>query len=141
MEKLEYKKYLRYAHLGPEDVRIWDKFIETHPDYFQMVAYDVKVGKGREYPESEMPEVKEDLVYLSKKRIDVVGFKGEDVFVIEIKPKANLSAVGQAFGLAELYRDEFGSGRRIVPVIITDEKIPDMEALCSRMGVLYLLCS
>jgi len=94
MEKVKYKKYLRYAHLGPEDVRIWDKFIETHPDYFQMVAYDVKVGEGREYPKSELPEIKEDLVYLSKKRIDVVGFKGEDVFVIEIKPKANLSAVG-----------------------------------------------
>lgn len=98
--------------------------------------YDVKVGEGRDY--STLPEDKfsEDLKYLSKKRIDVVGFRGDEIFVIELKPKADLRAIGEAFGYASLYREIGPADKRIQPVVITDEILPDIQNVCSKMGVL-----
>ena len=139
MPKFKYEKLAKYPHLRPEETKIWERFIKNNPNFFDEVMYDVRVGEGREYPESEMPQVKEAMEYLSKKRIDVVGFISDEIYVIEIKPKANLSAVGQALGLAELFREVTPLWKRVIPTIITDQILPDMEALCSKMGVRLLL--
>ena len=139
MTKYKYEKLAKYPHLRPEETKIWERFIKNNPDFFDEVMYDVRVGEGREYPESEMPQVTEAMEYLSKKRIDVVGFIDDEIYVIEIKPKANLSAVGQALGLAELFREVTPLWKRVIPTIITDEILPDMEALCVKMGVVLFL--
>ena len=136
---MEYKKLLKYPHLGPEDTAIWTRFIEKNPDYYENCDYDVKVGEGRDYSELPKDVYSEDLKYLSKKRIDVVGFRPGEIHVIEVKPSAGLSAIGQAFGLAELFRVEAPADKRILPVIITDQLLPDMEQLCAKMGVLLYL--
>ena len=136
---MEYKKLLKYPHLGPEDSAIWAKFIEKNPDFYLEVDYDVKVGEGRDYSELPKDVYSDDLKYLSKKRIDVVGSRPGEIHVIEVKPSANLSAIGQAFGLAELFRVEAPAYKRILPVVITDQLLPDMEKLCSKMGVLLFV--
>ncbi len=141
MAKFPYKRYLKYPHLRPKDVKIWNKFIDDNPDFFKEVEYDVKVGAGREYPEAEEGPIKEDLIYLSKKRIDVVGFTNDEIYIIELKPKAGMSAIGQALSLAELYREEAPIDKVVLPAIITDEEIPDAAALCKKLSVIYLVCS
>jgi len=136
---MEYKKLLKYPHLGPEDATIWSRFIDKNPGFFESVDYDVKVGAGRDYSALPEDEFSEDLKYLSKKRIDVVGFRPGEIFVIELKPKADLRALGEAVGYASLYREIGPIDKRILPVLITDEKLPDIEALCLKMGVLLFL--
>ena len=132
---MEYKKLLKYPHLGPEDSAIWDRFIEKNPGAYSAVDYDVKVGEGRDYSALPEDEYSEDLKYLSKKRIDVVAFTGNEIHVIELKPSAGLSAIGQALGLADLYRVIAPADKRVVPVVITDQILPDIEALCAKQGV------
>ena len=141
MPRFPYKRYLKYPHLRPEDVKVWNLFISQNPDFFKAVEYDVKVGEGREYPDSPEGPIKEDMKYLSKKRIDVVGFMNHEIYVIELKPKAEMRAIGQALSLAELYRDIAPSDRIVLPTVITDEEMPDTRRLCSKLDVLYLVCS
>lgn len=123
----------------PEDVRIWEHFIFNSPGYFDAVDYDVKVGKGMELPPDAEEPYKSDMKYLSKKRIDVVGYRNSDIYIIEIKPRAGLQALGQAKGSAELYRIEGPSDRAIYPCIITDEEMPDIRELSMKMGIKYLI--
>ena len=132
---MEYKKLLKYPHLGPEDSAIWDRFIEKNPGVYRSVEYDVKVGEGRDYSGLPEDEYSADLKFLSKKRIDVVGFTDKEIHVIELKPSAGLSALGQALGLSELYRKAVPTDKRVVGVVITDQILPDMEALCAKSGV------
>ena len=136
---MEYKQLLKYPHLGPEDTKIWSKFIEKNPDYYLEVDYDVKVGEGRDYSALPEDEYSDDLKYLSKKRIDVVALRDNEIHIIELKPSAGLSAIGQAFGLAELYRATNPIEKRVVPVVITDQLLPDMEKICAKMGVWLFL--
>lgn len=133
---MEYKKQLKYPHLGPEDTEIWNRFIEQKPNFYSDVDYDIKVGEGRDYSTLPEDEYSEDLKYLSKKRIDVVALRPGEIHIIELKPRANLSALGQAVGLASIYREAGPADKRIVPVVITDEILPDMEKISAQMGVL-----
>ena len=77
--------------------------------------------------------------YLSKKRIDVVGYKRDEIHVIELKPRAGFSAVGQVLGYAKLFVVPGDAEKRIVPVVITDQEIPDVREFCLKMGVLFLI--
>lgn len=139
MPRFPYKKLPKYPHLRPRDVRIWEAFISTHPLFFDRVDYDIKVGKGIELPPEAEEPYSSDMKYLTKKRIDVVGYKDTDIYIIEVKPRAGLQALGQAKGLAELYRIEGPSDRAIYPCIITDIEMPDIRELSMKMGIKYLI--
>jgi hypothetical protein len=136
---MEYKQLLKFPHLGPEDEAIWRKFIEQNPSEYSTVEYDVRVGEGRDYSEHPNDEYKADMIHLSKKRIDVIGFKLDEVHIIELKPKASLSAIGQVLCLKELYKRQNKTSLKIKPVIITDELLPDVPSLCLKMNILLFL--
>ena len=136
---MKYQKYLKYPHLGPEDAIIWDRFILKYPNFFKSVDYDVRVGKGRNYKLFPDKVIREDLEYLSKKRIDVLGYIGNEIYVIELKPKATFSAIGQALGLAVLLEDQIKPGYILKPCIITDAEIPDTLRICKTAGVLHFV--
>lgn len=139
MSKVAYKKLAKYPHLRPEDIRVWEKFISKYPDFFKEVEYDSKVGIGRDYSMYPESRIRKDMEYLSKKRVDVIGYSDDSIYVIELKPKADLKAIGEAMGYAELVRDKVGPTKRVVPMIITDVEIPDMERVCSKLGVIYIV--
>ncbi len=133
---MEYKKLLKYPHLGPEDATIWTRFIDKYPNFFESVEYDVKVGEGRDYSKLPKDEFSEDLKYLSLKRIDVVGFRSGEILVIELKPAATLAAIGEAMGYTQLFKEANPAAGKILPAIITDQILPDMENICSKNGML-----
>ena len=137
--RFPYTALPKYSHLRPEDVAIWERFIQRYPNFYESVDYDLKVGTSREYPEAEEDEYKKDLEYLSRKRIDVVGYKGDEIHIIELKPKASFSAIGQVIGYTDLYRPFAEKGSLVSSVIITDEEIPDIKDLCFKRGILYFV--
>ena len=134
-----FKKLAKYPHLMPKDVKIWERFIDQNPDSFGLVSYDVRVGEGMKLPDDAEEPYASDMYHLSKKRIDVVGFKANEDWVIELKPRAGFTAIGQAIGLAELYYPPGESPRVIIPCIITDEEMPDIRGLCLKKGIIYLI--
>lgn len=137
--RFEYKLLPKYTHLRPEDVAIWEKFLAKFPGFYQSVDYDLKVGTSRSYETAPLDVYRKDLEYLSRKRIDVVGYKDDEIHIIEVKPKASFSAIGQVIGYTDLYRPFAPPGSIISSVIITDEEIPDIRDLCFKRGILYFV--
>ena len=134
-----FKKLAKYPHLMPKDVKIWERFIDQNPDSFGLVSYDVRVGEGMKLPDDAEEPYASDMYHLSKKRIDVVGFVGNEAWVIELKPRAGFTAIGQALGLTELYQPEGLLFSIICPCIITDEEMPDIRGLCLKKDIIYLI--
>lgn len=133
--RFQYKLLSKYPHLRPEDVGIWEKFIKAQPSFYLSVDYDLKVGIPRKYPGPKDDVYRKDLEYLSRKRIDVVGYRPNDIHIIELKPHASFSAIGQVIGYTKLYEPYAPEGFFVSPVIITDEIIPDMKNLCFKLGI------
>jgi len=139
MPRLPYTKRRKYPRLRPEDVAIWERFINKNPAFYESVEYDFKVGKGRDYPPHYGHNIQKGAIFHSKKRIDVIGYRGYEIHIIEIKPKASGNALGQVVEYITLYADEYHGNETLVPVIITDIAHPDTERVASRMGIRILV--
>ena len=124
-----------YPHMMPADVKLWERFIAKFPNAYDSVEYDVKVGSAPEFDTIVSPETKGDDINLYRRKIDVVGFRGASIDIIELKPRAGTGAIGQIVGYAKLYTREFNPPEPVNRLIITDQLLPDMEFLASSAGV------
>ena len=123
--RFPYQKLASYPHMKPEDVGIWERFLAKYPDYFQRCDYDVKVGQGR-MPEFRQTEnMEKGWRDLTQKKIDVVGYNGENVCIVEVKPNARANALGQMWMYDELYKADFNPKGRVHNLIITDREDTD----------------
>jgi hypothetical protein len=75
---------------------------------------------------------------LTRKRIDVVASVGGGLWVIEVKPYANMYAVGQVITYVRLFKQEYTSPGRVVPVIICDDYDEDLVDEFDELGVMVL---
>jgi len=91
-----------YPHLHPHDQRIWRQFVLDNPLYFDEVAYGVLVGLGQPVPPDLSPEMVYDWLVLTQSKIDVVARRGAYNYIIEVKPSAGYSALGQVLAYRHL---------------------------------------
>ena len=124
-----------YPHMKPADVAIWEEFIEQNPKAYETAIYDQAVGEGAEIPEGTQDNMARDFKILTQWKIDVVGFFQDQIHIIELKPNAGISALGQVLGYANLFKKTFKPVGTVTPVVITDRLRPDMLALAKEMGV------
>ncbi len=119
----------------PEDVAIWERFIEQFPDAYDSVQYDVKVGGAPDFVKDHPDEAARGQVPLYQRKIDVVGFKSEQIDIIELKPRAGTSALGQVNGYRHLYMKDFSPPETPKAIVITDTLLQDMGELSAQAGV------
>ncbi len=135
IEFIPYEKRYKYPHMAPLDVAIWERFIEANPDIFQVVSYDVPVGEGAAFDTIIDADKNSDANRLYQRKIDVVGRKDGKFFVVEVKPRASTSAIGQVKGYVTLFKRDYTINEPVFPMIVTDQLMPDMEFLAKDSGV------
>lgn len=121
--------------MKPADVAIWERFIAKFPEEYDSVDYDVKVGMGPAFDTVVNKPTNGDAIDLYKKKIDVVGYKGQSVHIIEVKPLAGSSALGQAKSYELLYRRDVDQVSPLKTRLITDTIRTDMPFLQDWMEV------
>lgn len=130
---------LRYPHMFPKDIAIWERFLVAYPSVYTGFDYDVKVGVGTE----AAPGVSENYVrmqqILSKYRIDVVGYQSNSIHIIEVKPEAGTIAIGQVVSYINLYNRDLSPTLPLKGVIVTDRELPDMRYLTDSHGFDYYI--
>lgn len=136
---MEYRKYNSYPHMRPEDQAIWDRFITKNPEAYNEVFYDVPVGEGAQIPKGTQENIAIDFKILTQWKIDVVGHKGNNTDIIELKPNAGIGALGQIQSYARLYKKIAKPIEQITPVLITDKLRPDMELLAREQGIILII--
>ena len=125
----------RYPHMLPRDKFLWDRFLAVHGTYFERFDYDIRVGEGigklPGYPEN----IQRLALALTQKRIDAVGYRGDEIWVFEIKPHAGLSAVGQVLSYETLWNKQFPSRPVYRKAIVTDFVDNDIRTLCNEYNI------
>lgn len=130
-----YEKRYWYPHMGPEDRKIWERFIEKYPAAFDVVNYDIPVGDGADHSDIAPENLAAGFKQLTQWKIDVVGYKDNILYVIEVKPSARAKALGQVLSYVELYKQTYPTVYKTQPMIITDQIGLNMENLAQKMGV------
>lgn len=139
MSRVPYEKRSHYPHLKPQEIAIWERFIERNPDAYDEVEYDLALGLKPPFSTLVSPETggNDERLYLRK--IDVVGYKGDSVEVIEIKPNAGPGAIGQVLAYATLYKHFVNAAAKLSARVITDLARADMYILAAQMNVALTL--
>lgn len=124
-----------YPHMMPYDVTIWERFIEQFPDMYDHVSYDVKVGSLPSFDTTVNDATGGKADDLYKKKIDVVAYKGDQIDIIELKPDAKASAIGQLKLYRQLFIKEFNPPVMPKIILITDRLNADMQDFAVAEGV------
>lgn len=134
-----FERRLKYPHMMPADVFIWERYIDQNPGTWERVAYDVAVGQGTPLDTIVSPETGGDINRLYQRKIDVVAEKGNTTAIIEVKPRASTAALGQVRGYMALFEREHKPSGLLVPIIVTNELLPEMDILAKDAGVILVL--
>jgi len=128
-----------YPHLLPEDIKVWEAFLDKHRGQFGRFDYDVRVGQGRDPGEIFSPEIRQMGVDLSQRRIDAVGYGASEIWIIEITTSAGLKAVGQLLSYPVLYYDRFHPGLPLKPFLCCSSLQSDILPILVKHNIDYEL--
>jgi hypothetical protein len=127
-----------YPHMFPEDIKIWERFLEKYGTLYNGFYYDVTVGQPVEVS-SHMPEnYKKSAEILSKLRIDAVGDRDESLDIIEVKPIGNMAALGQLLTYRQHYLSDYEPSKPVRMVLVASNINPNVEATLLSHGIVYV---
>lgn len=130
-----FEKQNHYDHMKPADVALIERFIEKYPGAYDRVAYSFPVGNPPPFNPVVNDETMGSADYLYKRKIDIVAMKGNAIDIIEVKPKAGTSAIGQVLGYRDLFVRDEKPGVRPSCLIVTDDTSIDLEHVAEMQGV------
>ncbi|GAJ25061.1 unnamed protein product, partial [marine sediment metagenome] len=105
--KYPYGTMTKYPHLDGQERILWHRFIQKYPSRFDTYDYDVKI---RVVPEILPLWDKKTFDYwalITKKTIDVIGWKKNSATIIEVKLRLGLATLGQVLGYRFLFHHEY----------------------------------
>lgn len=91
-----------YPGLNDQAADLWRTFLRFYGDKFESFEYNVRVGQGLDPGPSASAEMRAMWKAVTTKRIDVVGSRGGETWVIEIEPRPGLRTLGQVVGYMDL---------------------------------------
>jgi len=121
----------------PLDIAIWERFLVQYGADYVGFDYDVKVGAGTPPRRTTSNQYRIMQAILSKFRIDAVGYRKNMLEIIEVKPRASASAIGQALTYAALYARERSTNLPVRAAIVTSRRQPDMDYLTNQFNINY----
>lgn len=135
--KFNYEHLSWYPHMKPADVQIWEIFMSQHPGEFDTCDYDFLVGEGVVMGDVSQDVYAKSFQILTQKKVDVIGYKGENIDIIEIKPFAGASAMGQVLSYRNLFIKQFPGllPGNIRARVLTDRLQSDYAEIYASHGV------
>ena len=127
-----------YPHFLAEDTEVWTKFLKSNQIEIGAVWYDVRVGMSvlrNEGGDSMLSKIADGL---TRKRIDVVAQVAGGIWVIEVKPYANMYAVGQVVTYQRLFVKEYAITKTVAAVIVCDDYDEDLLDEFDEFGILVI---
>ncbi len=133
--RFEFKRLAKYPHMKPEDVAVWERFIDTNPGYFETVDYDFPVGSGAPVSPDHPENIQRDHTILTQKKIDAVGYRGDSVTLVEVKPIADMRGLGQILSYSHLYAIDHPEAGALTRMVVAGSTERELEAVYAAQGV------
>lgn len=128
-----------YPHMFPLDIAVWERFLDKLGDQYLGFYYDTSCGKPTTAGDHLPDEYKRDAEILSRLRIDVVGKKQNGLDIIEVKPKANASAIGQLLTYKECYTTDYKPSEQVAMLLVCGELDQNFEPALKSAGISYII--
>jgi hypothetical protein len=124
----------RYPHLMPLDVAIWDRFLSEFGKDFLGFQYDILLGTGAAPLDNMSADDKLLLYALTVKRADVLMIQSDKLWLVELKPRLGMAAVGQLVSYKYLWERQYGYHPPVLPTWIGEQNENDLSFVMEQLG-------
>lgn len=128
-----------YPHMMPEEITVWERYLDQYQPAFDSVTYDMKVGTPTLLPDETPDNIKDMSDNLTTKRIDAVAWIAGRPLVIEIKTIVGMKALGQAITYPILLAELLQANELPDVLVIGETAVPDMERIFAMMEIPLVL--
>jgi hypothetical protein len=124
-----------YPNMAKRDAEVWFRFLEHYGDRFTGFAYNVALG-GLVV---DLPDFSEEdqlaWRYKTAPKIDAVGYSDQAVWIIEVKPEAQVGALGCVVGYTLLAEREAIADRPLQGAIVCEYCNVDVEWCAQQLKI------
>jgi len=113
--------------------------MEKYPDAYDACQYDVPVGDDPSFDTTAGGDKEGEEWRLYQKKIDVVASVGGGLTIIELKPRAGASTIGQIKLYKKLYVRDYSPAEQPKMLIITDAMNADVQEFANEEGVAVII--
>jgi len=126
------------AQMLPPDVPLWHLFLDRYASNFERFFYNVRVG-GPDMTQVDADEAMKKMWYASTaKRIDAIGEKKKEIWIIEVAASPYLRAVGQMLTYRFLWDLDPKINKPVKDVLLCYHLDSDLEKVLKHNGVQIL---
>lgn len=133
--KYPFKHIRIYPQMSKKDTILWNRFIDKYPNKFDSVDFDIRVGPWSDFEPNIPNNILFDGIWNSLWRVDAIGYKNSEIHIIEVKPNAMASAIGQVLCYNTLYRLQFKNLSSVSLAIITDIIKPPLKTCADNFNI------
>lgn len=127
-----------YPHMAKNDAVLWERFLDEYGPNFLRFTYDVALGGFLPEGDEADRATRVGYQYSSALKIDALGEREDDLWVIEVRPSAGVSALGAALCYTVLASLDPLAVKPLVPVVVTDLTSPDIQLCAESLEVLVI---
>lgn len=124
-----------FPHMSVADSIVWRTILDEGLFPAQKYDYDVQLGGAGSPFDDPADQYEQMWSTLMKKRVDVVAWLNNVPFLIEVKPLAGFSALGQLLGYEHLWQEEKGDVPEVGKVAACINADPDLVRTFERYHV------
>lgn len=125
----------KWPNIAKHDARAWGKFLDAHAGEFGAFAYNVAMGGVVITHEGQTEAERLGFQYSTALKIDAVGQQEDGVTLFEVRPEAQVSAVGAALCYTLTARRLAVFDGIIRPAIVCEYIQPDVAMAAEQLGI------
>lgn len=129
-----------FPHMSMADAAVWGRFLRGLPAKFTRFDYDFALGGTLAFGVHPSQEFHPMWRTLLKKRVDVVAWEDSLPWLIEVKPTANMAALGQVLAYDWLARIEEAFAVKPRKVVVCGGIDADLPGCYADFGVSVYVC-
>ena len=127
----------KYPHLAGSDIPTWDAWIRMYGHNFLGFDYDIHIGHGLKPNPGTPSSYAADWTILTQKRLDVLGYRPGEIWLIEVKHRPMTASIGQVLSYDILYKADFKPKVPIVLCMIAGIIEPDIETVLRHFNIRF----
>ena len=126
-------------HMYGEDLGLWYKYRPTVIQKALRIYFDVGLGGQMEVPPETPPEMAVMWLRNTQKRIDVLIEEEKKWIIIELRARAQASAIGRLLQYFNLWKEDPPDNRTVELRLITDTVDQDTKNLAEKLGITFVI--
>jgi hypothetical protein len=129
-----------YPRMSPLDLPVWERYLKDNSNKYISIAYDLPCGTGVDCTDEQDDNMRDMYKHLTMKRIDAIGFNKSYIDLIEVKPVADIRALGQLIAYKHFFMEQYKPSVPVNMILLCGAARPDDATVLQANNVkLYLV--